>query len=78
MYSIFQKNQLPNKYLMFFAGCKIYGFVSSTAALAEIWSLAAISYDRLQTILYPLNNLKRIKKSQVTINLRKIISRAIC
>ena len=50
-----------------YQGCKIYGFVTSTAALAEIWSLSAVSYDRLLTILYPLNNSKRIKKSQVIV-----------
>ena len=49
-----------------FLGCKMYGFVSSTAALAEIWSLSAISYDRLNTIMYPLNRAKRLKKYQVS------------
>lgn len=48
-------------------GCKIYGFVSSSAALAEIWSLASISFDRFLTILYPLNTQKRIKRSQANV-----------
>ena len=52
-------------FLIALLGCKMYGFVSSTAALAEIWSLSAISYDRLNTIMYPLNRAKRLKKYQV-------------
>ena len=39
--------------------------VSTVAALAEIWSLAAVSCDRLQAILYPLDKHKRITKLQV-------------
>ena len=62
-----------------FQGCKIYGFVTSTAALAEIWSLSAVSYDRLLTILYPLNNSKRIKKTQVDMKYLIIcIRNALC
>ena len=39
--------------------------MSTVAALAEIWSLAAVSCDRLQAILYPLDKHKRITKLQV-------------
>ena len=51
--------------ISYFSGCKVYGFVSTVAALAEIWSLAAVSCDRLQAILYPLDKHKRITKLQV-------------
>ena len=46
-------------------GCNAYGFVSSVAALAEIWSLSAVSFDRLQAIYHPLDAGRRIKTSQV-------------
>ena len=46
-------------------GCQIYGFNASVAALAEIWSLAAVSYDRLIAINHPLQTGKRITKSRV-------------
>ena len=48
------------------SGCQIYGFNSSVAALAEIWSLAAVSYDRSRAIYHPLDNEKRITKKQVS------------
>ena len=48
-----------------FIGCKLSGFVGSVASLAEIWSLSAVSFDRFKGVLYPLNNEKRITKSQV-------------
>ena len=51
--------------ISYFSGCQLYGFVSTVAALAEIWSLAAVSCDRLQAILYPLDKHKRITKLQV-------------
>ena len=47
------------------AGCRASGFISTTAALAEVWSLAAVSLDRLLSIYYPLDKRKRITKSQV-------------
>ena len=37
------------------------------AALAEVWSLAAVSYDRLVAIHHPLQTGKRITKSRVSI-----------
>ena len=46
-------------------GCKIYGFNSTVGALAEIWSLAAVNWDRYQAIFNPLDRDKRITKSQV-------------
>ena len=51
--------------ISYYSGCQVYGFVSTVAALAEIWSLAAVSCDRLQAILYPLDKHKRITKLQV-------------
>ena len=48
-----------------FIGCKIYGVCSSVGAFAEIWSLAAVSWDRYQAVFNPFNQLKRITKSQV-------------
>ena len=48
-----------------FKGCQYYGFASTLAALAEIWSLAAVSCDRLQAIFHPLDSHKRITKFQV-------------
>ena len=47
------------------AGCRASGFFSTTGALAEVWSLAAVSLDRLLSIYYPLDKRKRITKSQV-------------
>ena len=47
-------------------GCQIYGFFASAAAFAEIWSLAAVSGDRFQAILHPLDKHKRISKSMVS------------
>ena len=46
-------------------GCQIYGFLGTISALAEIWSLTAVSIDRLQAIINPLDGHKRISKSQV-------------
>ena len=46
-------------------GCYMYGFFATISALAEIWSLTAVSFDRLQAINNPLNAQKRISKSQV-------------
>ena len=43
----------------------MYGFFATISALAEIWSLTAVSLDRLQAINNPLNAQKRITKSQV-------------
>ena len=50
-------------------GCYMYGFFATISALAEIWSLTAVSFDRLQAINNPLNAQKRITKSQVLTNL---------
>ena len=47
------------------SGCEIYGFNSTVGALAEIWSLAAVNWDRYQAIFNPLDRDKRITKSQV-------------
>lgn len=47
-------------------GCKIYGFVASTAALAEIWTLSLVSIDRCQAIFHPLEARKRMSSVQVT------------
>ena len=52
-------------YICFIKGCQIYGFTATISSLAEIWSLTAVSVDRLQAILNPLNAQKRISKSQV-------------
>ena len=46
-------------------GCQIYGFGASVAALAEIWSLAAVSYDRFQSMYHLAASGKRMNKSQV-------------
>ena len=51
----------------------MYGFFATISALAEIWSLTAVSLDRLQAINNPLNAQKRITKSQVlTIQLQSL------
>ena len=47
-------------------GCDFYGFNASVAALAEIWSLAFVSFDRFLAIYFPLDRRKRITKSQVS------------
>ena len=57
MYIVYQRLNI--------AGCRASGFLSTTAALAEVWSLAAVSLDRLLSIYYPLDKRKRITKSQV-------------
>ena len=54
---------MPYQYL--FIGCKIYGFWSTIGALAEIWSLAAVSWDRYNAVFYPFNEAKRIKIPKV-------------
>ena len=54
-------------YICFIKGCQIYGFTATISSLAEIWSLTAVSVDRLQAIMNPLNAQKRISKSQVLI-----------
>jgi len=48
-----------------FKGCDLYGFIGTLGALGEIWSLTAITYDRHQSILHPLNTSKRLKTKQV-------------
>ena len=48
-------------------GCYVYGVISTTAALAEVWSLAAVSLDRALAIYHPLNPNKRFTKSQVIV-----------
>ena len=48
-------------------GCYVYGVISTTAALAEVWSLAAVSLDRALAIYHPLNPYKRFTKSQVIV-----------
>ena len=50
-----------------FVGCKVYGFAGSVAALAEIWSLVAVSWDRAQAINDPLDTSTRLRKSQVPV-----------
>ena len=59
--------QCSDAYILFFllSGCEIYGFNSTVGALAEIWSLAAVNWDRYQAIFNPLDRDKRITKSQV-------------
>ena len=51
----------------YFTGCDFYGFNASVAALAEIWSLAFVSFDRFLAIYFPLDRRKRITKSQVRV-----------
>ena len=46
-------------------GCKFYGFVTSIAALTEIWTLTLVSVDRCQAIFYPLETKKRMTSVQV-------------
>ena len=52
-------------YQYLFIGCKVYGFWSTIGALAEIWSLAAVSWDRYNAVFYPFNEAKRIKIPKV-------------
>ena len=47
------------------AGCDAYGFWSTVGALAEIWSLAAVSRDRYNAVFYPFNDAKRMTRPQV-------------
>ena len=58
------------KYRFIFSGCQVSGFLGSVAVLAEIWSLAAVSFDRFKGIHYPLNNLKRTTNNQVGLYLQ--------
>ena len=46
-------------------GCQASGFLGSVAALAQIWSIAAVSYDRFKGIHYPLDSQKRMTNTQV-------------
>ena len=60
-------------------GCQISGFMGSTAALSEIWFLAAVSYDRFSGIHHPLDTQKRTSNKQVgckrsTANTNKIFN----
>ena len=48
-------------------GCKVYAFITSTAALAEIWTLTLVSVDRCQAIFNPLETKKRMTSVQVRI-----------
>ncbi len=43
----------------------MYGFVSSTGALAEIWSLTAIAVDRMLAVHFPFNPTKHLNRTQV-------------
>ena len=52
-------------FLFLLSGCDVYGFNSTVGALAEIWSLVAVNWDRYQAIFNPLDRDKRITKSQV-------------
>lgn len=47
-------------------GCKIYGTLSSMAALAEIWTLTIVSIDRAQAIFHPIDTKKRMSSAQVS------------
>ena len=59
--------------IMTFTGCNINGFVGSVAALSEIWSLSAVSFDRFKCVHNPLNRSKRIKTSEVKISILLVI-----
>ena len=48
-----------------FVGCQISGVLGTIAALSEIWSLSAVSFDRFIGIQYPLSAQKRTSKVQV-------------
>ena len=58
-------NAMTLTFFFLLIGCEIYGFNSTVGALAEIWSLAAVNWDRYQAIFNPLDRDKRITKSQV-------------
>ena len=58
---------------MNFAGCNVNGFIGSVAALSEIWSLSAVSFDRFKCVHNPLNRSKRIKTSEVKISIELVI-----
>lgn len=47
-------------------GCKIYGCISTIAALAEIWTLTLVSVDRFQAIFHPLETKKRMSSVKVS------------
>ena len=56
--------------------------MGSTAALSEIWFLAAVSYDRFSGIHHPLDTQKRTSNKQVcckrsTPNTNKIINKKL-
>ena len=53
-------------------GCRVYGFLGSVAALAEIWSLTAIAIDRLKAIYHPLEKNKRLNKKDVSDEIRRL------
>ena len=44
-----------------------FGFLGSVAALSEIWSLSAVSFDRFKCVHHPLDAEKRITKSEVRV-----------
>ena len=52
--------------LLIFEGCNISGFVGSIAALSEILSLTAVSFDRFLVTNNPLNVQKQFSKAQVS------------
>jgi len=60
---------LHTNFFFVFSGCEVYGFWGTLGALGEIWSLSAITYDRYQSILYPLNTSKRLGTNQVIFNI---------
>ena len=50
---------------LYVSGCQVSGFFGSVAALAQIWSIAAVSYDRFRGIHNPLSTHKRTTNAQV-------------
>ena len=52
--------------LLIFEGCNISGFVGSIAALSEILSLTAVSFDRFLVTNNPLRVQKQFSKAQVS------------
>ena len=46
-------------------GCQTSGFLGSIAALSQIWSIAAVAFDRFKGIHYPLDAQKRTTNAQV-------------
>ena len=50
---------------LYISGCQVSGFFGSVAALAQIWSIAAVSYDRCRGIHNPLSTHKRTTNAQV-------------